>query len=76
MLSVGDSTLIDHNEAFAAFDVLGGQLSLAPQPAVVGILAAMRGTVGNLQSVTGVASLYTPYVVRVSSDYSGADVVA
>ena len=31
VLGVGDSTLIDHEDAFVAFDVLGGDIVLAPQ---------------------------------------------
>ena len=61
VLSVGDSTLIDHNDAFVEFDVLGSQIRLLPQPATVGVLAAMTSTVANLHSLTGFQSSYTPY---------------
>ena len=74
VLSVGDSTLIDHNDAFVAFDVLGSQLVLAPQRAEVGVLAAMRSTVANMQWVSGSSSSYTPYAVSIASDYSGSAV--
>eukprot|EP00966_Prymnesium_polylepis_P327500 7383371-Prymnesium_polylepis.1 len=72
VLGVGDSTVIDHNDAFVEFDVLGQQIVLAPSAATVGILAAMRGTLANLQPVSGVATSAIPYVVSVSSDYAGA----
>ena len=76
VLSVGDATLIDNNEVFVRFDVLGSQLALAPRSEVIGILAAMRSTVVNLQSVTGDSSSYSPYTISISSDYSGAALVS
>ena len=71
---MGDSTLIDHQDLFEEFDVLGSQLVLAPPAAAVGILAAMRSSVVNLQEVTGEISSHSPYVIRVDSDYSGRNV--
>ncbi|KAL3920992.1 MAG: hypothetical protein SGPRY_005055, partial [Prymnesium sp.] len=70
-LSVGDSTLIDHNDAFLAFDVLGSSVDLLPEPSIVGILASMPHAVANLQAVSAVPTSVAPDVVSVRSDYSG-----
>ncbi|KAL1524168.1 hypothetical protein AB1Y20_019077 [Prymnesium parvum] len=75
VLSTGDATLIDHNDAFVDFDVLGSRITLTQPPAVVGILAAMTDTVANLFAVSGTASSYSPHVVHVNSDYTGTNVV-
>lgn len=73
VLGFGESSLIDFGEAFSEIDVLGHTITLLPEAAVVGILAAMTTTVTNLFPLSGNATTYAPYAISVLSEYVGTN---